>query len=251
MDVRNRKKKLEEHHLLYCFIKTDDILSVSILYEINDVDDTATVNFDMRKKTRFLTHAKKIFLFPFEKNMPRKSSTTSSSSTSSSSTFSSSSTSCGNAGKCNTFRVVSDCGDKEPDINANGLVYAQGSLIGVFNSGDFLPLVTGNKPIIDPPSKLVCDPKASSQTTPPAVGATATFQAGNAGSVSIKRTASTTLTVVSTSAAIGWTSSVTSASGRQVTVIFNNSTTGEKDTFSASLDSKGTTLTTTNQLCHP
>jgi hypothetical protein len=99
-------------------------------------------------------------------------------------------------------------------------------------------------------TRLTCDPVAKNKTTSPAIGAQATFQAGGAGSVVVKRNDATTLAVVSTAPASGWTAQVTVASGRHLKVQFANATSLEAQHFGIALSSRGTFVMVTTSHCH-
>lgn len=103
-----------------------------------------------------------------------------------------------------------------------------------------------------PPShtKLTCDPAIKNKATAPVINATATYQAGNAGSVIIKRTDATTLTVSSTKASAGWTATVTVASGHRVKVSFADTTTRELQHFGIGLSARGTFVMVSTSHCH-
>jgi hypothetical protein len=59
-----------------------------------------------------------------------------------------------------------------------------------------------------------------SHLTPPAVGASVVVPAGAAGTVTLKRTSTTNLQVVTVKPATGWTDNVVAASGTKVRVHF-------------------------------
>ena len=99
-------------------------------------------------------------------------------------------------------------------------------------------------------TKLTCDPSTKNKTTAPAIGAQTTFQAGSAGSVVIKRTDATTLTVASTAATAGWTATVTVPSARRVKVTFSDTTTRELQHFGIGLSARGTVVMMSTSHCH-
>jgi len=99
-------------------------------------------------------------------------------------------------------------------------------------------------------TKLTCDPSTKNKATEPAIGAQATLQAGSAGSVVIKRTDATTLTVASTAAAGGWTATVTAPSGRRVKVSFRQATTRELQHLGVGLSARGTFVMVSTSHCH-
>jgi len=99
-------------------------------------------------------------------------------------------------------------------------------------------------------TKLTCDPSTKTKGTPPAVGASATFQAGSAGSVVITRSAAATLTVASATPASGWTDTVTTATGPRVRVLFRNAGTKELQHFGIAISSRGTFTIESTSHCH-
>lgn len=99
-------------------------------------------------------------------------------------------------------------------------------------------------------TKLTCDPSTKTKTTAPAINATATYQAGSAGSVLITRTDATTLTVSSTKANAGWTATVTAPTGHRVKVTFTDTTTRELQHFGIGLSARGTLVMTSTSHCH-
>jgi hypothetical protein len=99
-------------------------------------------------------------------------------------------------------------------------------------------------------TKLVCEPSTKNKTSAPAINATATYQAGGAGSVIIKRTDATTLTVSSTKAGAGWTATVTAATGHRVKVTFADTTTRELQHFGIGLSARGTFVMVSTSHCH-
>ena len=101
-----------------------------------------------------------------------------------------------------------------------------------------------------PHTKLTCDPSTKTKGTPPAVGASATFTAGNAGSVVVTRSAAAAFTVKSATPASGWTDTVTTATGSRVRVVFRNATTKELQHFGIAISSRGTFDIETTSHCH-
>jgi len=101
-----------------------------------------------------------------------------------------------------------------------------------------------------PRPRLTCDPSTKNKPSAPAIGTQATFQAGTAGSVVIKRTDAVTLTVGSASAAAGWTDTVSTASGRRVRVVFRNTGAGELQHLGVGLSARGTFVMVSTQHCH-
>jgi len=99
-------------------------------------------------------------------------------------------------------------------------------------------------------TRLTCDPSTKNKATAPAIGAQATFQAGAAGSVVIKRVDPTTISVASTSGAAGWTATVSAPSGRRVKVSFLESTTRELQHFGVGLSARGTFVMVSTSHCH-
>jgi len=99
-------------------------------------------------------------------------------------------------------------------------------------------------------TKLTCDPATKVKGTAPAIGASATFQAGNAGSVVIQRVDATTLKVASTKANSGWTATVTGPQGHRVKVTFADTTTRELQHFGIGLSARGTFVMTSTSHCH-
>jgi hypothetical protein len=101
-----------------------------------------------------------------------------------------------------------------------------------------------------PHAKLTCDPAAKNKGQAPAVGSQATFQAGPAGSLVVKRADASTLSFVSANPTAGWTQQVASASGKRVRVAFRNAGTGELEHFGLSLSAKGTFVMSSTSHCH-
>jgi hypothetical protein len=99
-------------------------------------------------------------------------------------------------------------------------------------------------------TKLTCDPATKNKATAPTIGAQASYQAGSAGSVVIKRTDATTLTVGPTSPTSGWTANATVASGRRVKVSFADATTRELQHLGVGLSARGTFVMVTTSHCH-
>jgi hypothetical protein len=107
---------------------------------------------------------------------------------------------------------------------------------------------TGTTPPVH--TKLTCDPATKNKATAPAIGAQVTLQAGSAGSVVLKRTDASTVTVASTGAASGWTANVTVPSGRRIKVSFADSTTRELQHFGVGLSARGTFIMVSTSHCH-
>jgi hypothetical protein len=100
-------------------------------------------------------------------------------------------------------------------------------------------------------TRLTCDPSTKTKGTPPAIGATATFQAGSAGSVVIKRVDQSDVSVVTpVSAAAGWAATVTTASGPRVKVVFRNASTKELQHFGLAISARGTFVIESTSHCH-
>lgn len=101
-----------------------------------------------------------------------------------------------------------------------------------------------------PRTRLTCDPSTKTKGTPPAVGASATYPAGSAGSVVVTRSATAALTVKSASPASGWTDTVTTPTGSRVRVLFRNATTKELQHFGIAISSRGTFTIDSTSHCH-
>ena len=99
-------------------------------------------------------------------------------------------------------------------------------------------------------TRLTCDPSTKTKGTPPAIGATATFPAGTAGSVVIKRVDQSDVSVASVNAATGWTDTQTTPSGPRVRVLFRNASTRELQHFGLAISSRGTFVIETTSHCH-
>lgn len=130
------------------------------------------------------------------------------------------------------------------------LLVAAGSVVLVgtlFSAPSFATTGTTSPPTH---TKLTCEPGVKNKTSAPAINATATYQAGTAGSVVIKRTDATTLTVASTKAAAGWTATVTAATGHRVKLTFSDATTRELQHFGIGLSARGTFVMVDTSHCH-
>lgn len=93
-----------------------------------------------------------------------------------------------------------------------------------------------------PPSQEACAPETS-HSPAPEVGATASYPAGDAGSVDIKRSSATDLEVVEAKPNSGWTPETTAPTGPRVKVRFTNDT--DPNTlvrFAAQMDQGGTEI---------
>ena len=99
-------------------------------------------------------------------------------------------------------------------------------------------------------TRLTCDPSTKTKGTPPAIGATATFPAGSAGSVVIKRVDLGDVSVASVNAATGWTDTQTTPSGHRVKVVFRNASTRELQHFGLGISSRGTFVVESTSHCH-
>jgi hypothetical protein len=99
-------------------------------------------------------------------------------------------------------------------------------------------------------TRLTCDPSTKTKGTPPAIGATATVQAGSAGSVVIKRIDLGDVSVVSVTPATGWTDTQTTPTGHRVKVVFRNSSTRELQHFGLAISSRGTFVIEATSHCH-
>src|SRR5437667_7871534 len=86
-----------------------------------------------------------------------------------------------------------------------------------------------------PKPRAVCDPSTKTKSAAPAIGATANFQAGNAGTIVAKRVDAQTLNVASVNAAGGWTDTVSTPSGHRVRVLLRNSGAGQLQHFGLGL----------------
>ncbi len=84
----------------------------------------------------------------------------------------------------------------------------------------------------------------------PAPGGQATFQAGSAGSVVVKRADAVTLSVVSATPTAGWTQTISTPSGKRVRVAFRDASTGELEHFGVALSSRGTFVMSSTAHCH-
>jgi hypothetical protein len=101
-----------------------------------------------------------------------------------------------------------------------------------------------------PRPRRICDPSSKTKSNAPAIGAQANFQAGNAGTVTVKRADAQTLTIVSVTGASGWTGSPTTPSGRRVRASFSNTGAGQLQHFGLGLSARGTFVMETTQFCH-
>jgi hypothetical protein len=99
-------------------------------------------------------------------------------------------------------------------------------------------------------TRLTCDPSTKTKGTPPAIGATATFQAGSAGSVVVKRVDQSDVAVASVTAATNWTDTETVASGHRVKVVFRNASTKELQHFGLAISARGTFVIESTSHCH-
>ena len=124
------------------------------------------------------------------------------------------------------------------------LVFGSAALAMTFLAGP--SFATGTAPH----AKLTCDPATKTKGPAPAVGSQATFQAGSAGSVVVKRADASTLSVVSANPTAPWTQQVASASGKRVRVAFRNAGAGELEHFGLSLSAKGTFVMSSTSHCH-
>jgi hypothetical protein len=123
------------------------------------------------------------------------------------------------------------------------------ALLGsLFAAPSFATTPPGTPPPVH--TKLTCDPSTKTKGTAPVIGAQATYQAGAAGSVVIKRTDAVTLTVVSSKANAGWTATTTLASGHRVKVSFADSTTRELQHLGVGLSARGTFVMVSTSHCH-
>jgi hypothetical protein len=101
-----------------------------------------------------------------------------------------------------------------------------------------------------PRPRRICDPSSKTKSNAPAIGAQATYQAGNAGSVVIKRADATTLSIVSVNDTAGWTNTVSTPSGRRVRALLRNSGAGQLQHFGLGLSARGTFVMETTSFCH-
>jgi hypothetical protein len=101
-----------------------------------------------------------------------------------------------------------------------------------------------------PHTRAVCDPSTKTKSNAPTIGAQATYQAGNAGSIVVKRADAQTLTVVTVNGAAGWTNTVSTPSGRRVRVLLRNSGAGQLQHFGLGLSARGTFVMETTSFCH-
>ena len=101
-----------------------------------------------------------------------------------------------------------------------------------------------------PKPRAVCDPSTKTKSNAPAIGAQATYQAGNAGSVVVKRADATNLSIVSVNDTAGWTNTVSTPSGRRVRALLRNSGAGQLQHFGLGLSARGTFVMETTSFCH-
>lgn len=94
------------------------------------------------------------------------------------------------------------------------------------------------------PSPSACEAPETLHDAAPAEGATATYDAGDAGSVEVEKVSATQLRVVGASPNSGWTHEVTAPSGPRIKVRFKEADVDDPATtrFSASLNDDGSEI---------